>query len=161
MMLLASACILAWTSSHGVIEAVEFEDPVTEQRYQDLIAELRCLVCQNQNLADSDAALAKDLRRKTAEMLRQGMSDQEILGYMSERYGDFVLYRPQFTAVTALLWVGPFVLLAFSVWAILVPVRRRQAEDKNSEVLDEDQRKKIKDLLEGSPDLNTPSDSKE
>ena len=101
--------------SQAAIEATQFESSELEKRYQGLIAELRCLVCQNQNLADSDAELAKDLRRKTTEMLKAGHTDQQILDFMQERYGDFVLYRPPFNSTTAILWLGPFILLLFAV----------------------------------------------
>jgi len=81
------------SSSLAVVEQeVIFDNPKTEKRYKSLIAELRCLVCQNQNLADSDAELAKDLRRKTVEMLKTGASDDDVRTYMSDRYGDFVLF---------------------------------------------------------------------
>ncbi|MEM7358734.1 MAG: cytochrome c-type biogenesis protein [Pseudomonadota bacterium] len=138
------------TPATAVIEETQFDDPILEQRYQDLIAELRCLVCQNQNLADSDADLAKDLRRKTAEMLRAGDSDEEILEYMRERYGDFVLYRPPFNLSNAILWIGPFLLLFLVAVVLLVRIRRRQlsaAQPKTDELGDE-QRQKIRELLE-------------
>jgi len=75
------------------------------------VNELRCLVCQNQNLAGSDADLARDLRRETYDMLNEGKSQQQVIDFMVERYGDFVLYRPQFKSTTYLLWLGPFLLL--------------------------------------------------
>jgi cytochrome c-type biogenesis protein CcmH len=82
-----------------------------EADYNQLINELRCLVCQNQNLAGSDADLARDLRRETYDMLSQGKSQQQVVDFMVARYGDFVLYRPQFKSTTYLLWLGPFLLL--------------------------------------------------
>ena len=89
----------------------EFESDEQQQLYNRLIVELRCLVCQNQNLADSNAELATDLRKKAAEMVQQGKSYDEIIDFMVERYGDFVIYRPPFKAKTLVLWIGPFVLL--------------------------------------------------
>ena len=142
--------------SHAVVEQVEFADQQTADRYKDLIAELRCLVCQNQNLADSDADLAKDLRRKTAEMLRAGKSDQDILDYMRDRYGDFVLYRPPFNSMTAILWLGPFILLLMVVIGIVIYIRHRQQHEllKPTHANDEEQRTKVRNLLRDAPQLD-------
>ena len=142
--------------SYAAIEAVQFDDPVTLQRYQSLIAELRCLVCQNQNLADSDAGLAKDLRRKTAEMLEQGKTDQEILDYMSDRYGDFVLYRPPFNLGTALIWLGPFVLLLLVGTGLLLSIRRRNQQNalSGAPTIDQQQRDEVRAILDNAPDLD-------
>ncbi len=113
------------------IEAYEFESAQMEADYKKLIDELRCLVCQNQNLSGSDADLARDLRRETYEMLQQGKSPQQVVEFMVERYGDFVLYRPQFKSTTYLLWLGPFLLLLFVLYLL---VRRLRAADKPVEV---------------------------
>jgi len=102
--------------AHAVVEVSQFENAEQESRYKDLIAELRCPKCQNQNLLDSDAPIAADLRRKTRSLIEQGKSNTEIKNYMSDRYGDFVLYKPRFTAATAFLWVGPFALLLVVVF---------------------------------------------
>ncbi len=110
----------------AAIEAYEFETAEMEDDYNQLIYELRCLVCQNQNLADSDADLAKDLRRETYTMLQQGKSPQEVIDFMVQRYGDFVLYRPQFKSSTYMLWLGPFILLV--VVLVLVVMRLRAGE---------------------------------
>src|SRR5690349_23959340 len=91
--------------------APEAADPALEARMVRITSELRCLVCQNQTIADSNAGLAVDLRRETREMLKQGKSDAEVVDYMTARYGDFVLYRPPLRAKTALLWFGPALLL--------------------------------------------------
>ena len=94
-------------------------DPQQEARYQGLIAELRCLVCQNQTIAESSAPLAVDLRNQVKTQILAGRSQAEIVGYLTDRYGDFVLYRPPFKASTALLWLGPFLLLLGGlVWAL-------------------------------------------
>ncbi len=119
---------LALTPAFAAIEAHDFQTPEQEQRYQHLIEELRCLVCQNQNLADSNADLAKDLREQVYTMIRQGATDQEIVDYMVNRYGDFVLYRPPFKKSTAALWIGPFVILAIGVLVVTLYVRRRRRE---------------------------------
>jgi cytochrome c-type biogenesis protein CcmH len=100
-------------------------DPVLEARMLTITAELRCLVCQNQTIADSHADLAVDLRQQVREMLQKGMSDQQVTDYMTERYGDFVLYRPPFKSSTALLWIGPGVLLVVGLLVLGLVLRRR------------------------------------
>jgi len=105
-------CLVGWLAPvQASIEAYQFESAEMEADYNQLINELRCLVCQNQNLAGSDADLARDLRRETYDMLSQGKSQQQVIDFMVARYGDFVLYRPQFKSTTYLLWLGPFLLL--------------------------------------------------
>jgi cytochrome c-type biogenesis protein CcmH len=101
-------------------------DPALEARMMAMAAELRCLVCQNQTIADSHADLALDLRQQIREMLAKGQTDREIMDYMTQRYGDFVLYRPPFKATTALLWMGPAALMVFALGALVVVLRRRQ-----------------------------------
>ena len=105
--------------------APEAADPALEARMARITAELRCLVCQNQTIADSNAGLAVDLRRETRELLRQGKSDAEIVAYMTARYGDFVLYRPPLKPTTALLWFGPATMLAIGAAVLLLVLRRR------------------------------------
>ncbi|MFO1297072.1 MAG: cytochrome c-type biogenesis protein [Rubrivivax sp.] len=100
-------------------------DPELEARVLKLTAELRCLVCQNQTIADSHADLAVDLRNQVREMLRQGKSDADVLAYMTARYGDFVLYRPPLKESTALLWLGPGLLVAGGFVALVLVLRRR------------------------------------
>lgn len=100
------------------VAAAEFT-PTEEARYQALISQLRCLVCQNQTIAESNAPLAEDLRRQVANMMLAGQSDDEILAYLTQRYGDFVLYKPPVKRSTWVLWVGPFVLL---MGALLIPL---------------------------------------
>lgn len=119
------------TSSLAIaaIEQVEFDSPKLHERYKSLISELRCVVCQNQNLADSDAPLAKDLRTIAADMLREGASDEAIKTFMRERYGDFVLYNPPFNAWTAFLWLGPIIVLLAVLAAIFIHIRRRQQDE--------------------------------
>jgi cytochrome c-type biogenesis protein CcmH len=106
------------------------QDPELERRAMALSNELRCLVCQNQTIADSNAPLAEDLRNQVREKMREGASDSEIIGFMVARYGDFVLYRPPFKATTLLLWLGPLLLLAIgSVVLLRRLLHRRSAED--------------------------------
>jgi cytochrome c-type biogenesis protein CcmH len=102
-------------------------DPALEARMHQIAVELRCLVCQNQTIADSNAPLALDLRNQVREMVKRGDSQQQIVDYMTARYGDFVLYRPPVKSTTALLWFGPFVLLVVGV-AVFVLVLRRRAK---------------------------------
>ncbi|MGD9951269.1 MAG: cytochrome c-type biogenesis protein [Burkholderiales bacterium] len=109
-------------------------DPALDKRAAALSHELRCLVCQNQTLAESNAPLAVDLRGKIREQLAAGASEQDVIDFMVARYGDFVLYRPPFKASTVALWVGPFLLLvvgALVLWRQLV--RRRSAETRLSD----------------------------
>ena len=123
--LLAAGWLAVAPLSAPASEPRSFPSPELADRYRGLVEELRCLVCQNQTIADSNADLARDLRDKVDEMLRAGRSDEEILAYMVARYGNFVRYRPPFDAATALLWCGPFVLAAAALIWLLVRVRRR------------------------------------
>ena len=101
-------------------------DPALEARVMSLAVELRCLVCQNQTIADSHADLAVDLRQQIREMLAKGQSEDQIRQFMTDRYGDFVLYKPPFKPATALLWVGPPLLLAGALIGLYLMLRRRQ-----------------------------------
>jgi cytochrome c-type biogenesis protein CcmH len=113
-------------------------DPVIEQRMVKLAEDLRCLVCQNESLAGSHAELAEDLRREIREQMKAGKSDQEVIAYLTERYGDFVLYRPPFKPVTWLLWLGPVLFLGIGGGAWFMTLRRRRdvqtvpLDEKNS-----------------------------
>ena len=111
---------------HAAIEAYEFETAQMEADYTKLIHELRCLVCQNQNLSGSNSDLAKDLRKQTHEMLSQGNTPDQVVKYMTDRYGDFVLYRPPLKTGTLLLWFGPFLLLALVLLLVIKAMRKRQ-----------------------------------
>ena len=102
------------------------DNPQVEARLKHLAVELRCLVCQNQTLADSNAPLAEDLRREVREMIAKDMSDREIIDFLVQRYGDFVLYRPPWKASTTLLWLGPFLLLIAGATALVLVLRKRQ-----------------------------------
>jgi len=101
------------------------DDPVLEARVMRIAAELRCLVCQNQTIADSHADLAQDLRRQVREMIQQGRSDAEIIDFMTARYGDFVLYRPPLKGTTWLLWFGPALLLVGGLAVLVMVLRKR------------------------------------
>ncbi|MGQ0525500.1 MAG: cytochrome c-type biogenesis protein [Betaproteobacteria bacterium] len=104
------------------------DDPVIEQRMSEIASELRCLVCQNQTIVDSNAPLAVDLRNQIREQLKQGRSTREIMDYMVARYGDFVLYRPPFKATTVLLWSGPLLLMLLGLVVMVHRIRRRRAD---------------------------------
>jgi len=103
------------------------DDPVIEQRLVNLAEDLRCLVCQNESLAGSHAELAEDLRREIREQMKAGKDDQEVIAYLTERYGDFVLYRPPFKPITWLLWLGPVLFLGIGGGAWYMTLRRRRA----------------------------------
>ena len=123
--LLLIALVALGASAFGQSSEVVRPDAMTEQRLKVLAEELRCLVCQNQTIADSNAPLALDLRNQIRGQIAAGRSDTEIRAYMVDRYGDFVLYRPPFKAATAMLWIGPFALLALGIGVAVARVRRR------------------------------------
>lgn len=123
-------------------------DPAIEPRVMRIAQELRCLVCQNETLADSRAELALDLKQRIREQLKAGRTDEQVTGFMVERYGDFVLYRPPFRATTALLWVGPFLLLFGIVSGLVIYVRRRRSALAQGD-LSAEQRARVQVLLEG------------
>ncbi|MFZ5723968.1 MAG: cytochrome c-type biogenesis protein [Pseudomonadota bacterium] len=104
-----------------------FETPEQQARFEALIAELRCPKCQNNNLADSNAPIARDLRQRTYELVREGRSNDEIVTYLKARYGDFITYRPPFNAVTLLLWLGPLLVLLAALVVLMLRLRRRPA----------------------------------
>ena len=132
------------SAGHASIEAYQFDTPEMESDYNQLINELRCLVCQNQNLSGSDADLARDLRRETYEMLKAGKSQQQVIEFMVARYGDFVLYRPQFKSNTYLLWLGPFLLLL----VVLILVLRRFRNSNEAISVDAESLQQARQLLE-------------
>lgn len=107
------------------LEGFDFSGPVDETRYKDLIGEVRCLVCQNQSLADSDAELAHDLRLEVYEQMQQGKTNEEVVDFLVARYGDFVLYKPPFRPSTYLLYIGPFILLALGIFMLIKNIRQR------------------------------------
>ena len=122
-------------------------DPVLEKRVMRLAEELRCLVCQNQTLADSNAPLAEDLRNQLREKMREGKSDREVVDFLVERYGDFVLYRPPLKATTLLLWFGPLLLLAAGFAVLVRSIRRRR--DATAAEIGAADRKRAAELLAG------------
>ncbi len=139
-------------NSYAGVEYKKFDTPEQEQAYKILIEELRCLVCQNQTIADSNAELAQDLRRQVYEMLQQGKSKEEIADFMTQRYGDFVLYNPPFKAKTGLLWLGPVVFLIIGLVVLFLYSRKKKlqpeqilSEQENHEL--EEKKAKARALL--------------
>ena len=122
---LAGALAIASTTSSFAIDPLPFKDRAQEVRFQNLAKQLRCLVCQNQDLADSDADLAKDLRKQVFDMMQSGKSDAEIKEYLVARYNDFVLYDPPLKPGTLLLWFTPVVLVVIGVFVLAGILRRR------------------------------------
>jgi len=120
-----------------------------ERRLQKLSHELRCLQCQNQTLADSPAGLAEDLRREIRVQMRAGKSDEEIIAFLTARYGDFILYRPRVTPATYLLWFGPFVILLLGLFVLFRYIRQRRDSIAEKPLTDDD-RRRAKELLAAS-----------
>jgi len=128
---------------------IVFEDAQVEEDYLELAEELRCLVCQNQNLIDSNADLADDLRREVAKMLKQGKNKEQVTEFMVDRYGDFVLYNPPMKPSTWLLWGGPFVLMFWGVFVMLRKINAaKSVKDDDSSELSEQDKEKLKAILE-------------
>ncbi|HEU5238453.1 MAG TPA: cytochrome c-type biogenesis protein [Pyrinomonadaceae bacterium] len=147
-LLLAIVCgLLFWSGNPlSAKEAQPNEDPKIEQRMKNLTEQLRCLVCQNETLADSRADLAEDLRKQIREQMRAGKSDQEILAFLTERYGDFVLYKPPVKKTTYLLWFGPFVLLIAGT-GVLYRYLKNRREMIQEKPLTAAERKRAEELL--------------
>jgi cytochrome c-type biogenesis protein CcmH len=145
--LLAALLLAAAGSAFGQASEIARPDAATEARLKALAEELRCLVCQNQTIADSNAPLAVDLRNQIRGQIGQGRSDEQIRDYMVERYGDFVLYRPRFHANTALLWLAPPLLVLGGLGAFIVVVRRRRAAAAATEEMPARRRKELEALL--------------
>ena len=136
---------LSFSVSASSIQAYSFDNKEQEKAYQSLIDDLRCLVCQNQNIAESNAELAKDMRRKTYEMVKQGKSEKEISAFMVTRYGDFVLYRPPFEPMTWLLWFGPLIIFIIGL-IFVVRFMKLQNAAAQVESLSEEDVERIKSL---------------
>ncbi len=123
--LMAGLFLLLLVGTSGAIDPMPFRDAHEERRFGALLAELRCMVCQNQSLADSDAGLARDLRGEVFELMRNGKSDAEIREFLVSRYGDFVLYRPPVRGATLALWFGPVLVLTGGALLLVTTLRRR------------------------------------
>jgi len=134
-------------SLHAKIEVREFTDAAQERRYHKMVDELRCLVCQNQNLADSNSQLAQDLRDRVYTMIKTQKTDQQVIDYMVERYGKFVLYNPPLDPITSILWIGPFLLLLVGVVFLLLNIKKQSKTKPTS--LSEADHERSRQLLEG------------
>ena len=126
-LLLLSLASDACAQVRGSSEPLVFGSEEEQLRFNELATELRCLVCQNQNLADSDATLAHDLRQEVFEMMQDGLDDDQIKQFLVDRYGDFVLYKPPVKANTLVLWAGPAILLLAGALAVFLSIRRRNS----------------------------------
>mgnify|MGYP001817316650 CR=1 FL=1 len=143
--LLVVFMMLSVSVQAGSIEAYSFDNREQEKIYHSLIEDLRCLVCQNQNIAESNSELAKDMRRKTHEMVLQGKSEKEISAFMVTRYGDFVLYRPPFEPMTWLLWFGPLIIFAIGL-IFVVRFMKSQNAAATADSLSEEDIERVKNL---------------
>lgn len=131
------------------------EDPVLEKIVNEIADELRCLVCQNQTIADSDADLAVDLKSQVRDMVREGKTQDEIIDYMVQRYGDFIRYRPPMKASTYLLWVGPFLLLFVGITVLILNLRKRRLlTSEQDEVLSPEESDRLTQLLKTEEEKN-------
>lgn len=131
------------------IDTHSFSNSEQQATYESLTTELRCLVCQNQTIADSNADLAKDLRQQIVDLLQQGKSKQEIIRFMTDRYGDFILYRPAFNATTGLLWLAPILFLLIGLSTITLFIRSKKTANT---IIDNDKLAKARDLLQQGDD---------
>lgn len=125
-LLIVLTLLFSFSATYAAVEIKKFDNEQQEQRYNYIIDELRCLVCQNQNIAGSNAGLAQDLRKQVHKMIMAGEDDEAIFDFMVTRYGDFVLYRPPFKASTFFLWVGPFIIFAFGLFVLIRFIRQRK-----------------------------------
>jgi cytochrome c-type biogenesis protein CcmH len=141
--LLLAFCAALSGGAHAA--EAQVPDPQLDKRVMDVAQELRCLVCQNQTIADSNAPLAVDLRNQIREQLAKGATERDVVDFMVARYGDFVLYRPPFKASTVALWLGPFVFLILGAWILLRRISRRRAAQSP---LSEAERARAAKLLE-------------
>jgi cytochrome c-type biogenesis protein CcmH len=150
LLLLLLAFLAAPLPADVTLESFTFPTPEQEEQFRQLIGQLRCLVCQNETLADSDADLAHDLRQEIYEMKKSGKSDQEVIDYLVKRYGDFVLYKPPVKPSTYLIWYGPFVLLGVaSVLLVRAVGRQRQVDEP---AISAEERKRLDQLLGNGAD---------
>ena len=140
--------------AHAAIDTYEFANDAERDRFRELTKELRCPKCQNQDIADSNAPIATDLRREIYRMLGEGKDNQQILDFMVARYGDFVLYKPALTSKTAVLWFGPLALLVggLVVIGVIVGRRRRTGQTESSDTLSVEERKRLDTLLDKTKD---------
>jgi cytochrome c-type biogenesis protein CcmH len=151
----ALACAVA-LCAWGQADEVAKPDAKVEARLKEVAEELRCLVCQNQTIADSEAPLAVDLRNEMRAQIAQGWTDEQIRRYMVERYGDFVLYRPPLKATTVLLWIGPFALLLVGAAILVFIARSRRRAAAGVPQPSPERTREIAAMLEAAPDRDLP-----
>ncbi|WP_369601776.1 cytochrome c-type biogenesis protein [Hahella sp. SMD15-11] len=155
---LTAVCLLWVLTAQAAIDAYEFKSDADLERYERLTYELRCPKCQNNNIRDSNAPIAKDLRREVYRMINEGKTDEEIIQFMLDRYGQFVLYRPPLNGTTSLIWFGPLVVLILALggvgWAVRRKARQSDAQDVS---LTEEEAERLKALLEDTDKRSTPS----
>lgn len=123
---LASLLLLLSFAAHA-IDPIEFRTPDEERRFKSIVRELRCLQCQNESIAESHAQIARDLRRQVIEQLREGRSDDEIRSFMTDRYGEFVLYRPPMEPRNLVLWLAPLFMAVIGIALLLLEMKKRRA----------------------------------
>ncbi len=149
---LLSVCLFVATAACAQTPLTN--DPALEARVKALSSELRCLVCQNQTVADSDSMVARDMRDQVRAQFVAGKNETEIKHYMTERFGDFVLYKPTFKTSTLLLWLGPFFVLALGLLALIRSVRKKQVAPMSSGTLSDAERKRARELLSSSDHIS-------
>jgi cytochrome c-type biogenesis protein CcmH len=135
LLLACLLCVAGSAAVHAIDKEIAFADPALNERYLNLIREIRCPLCQNESIADSEAPVAADLRREVRRLMGEGSSDDEIKDFLSARYGDFVLYRPRLNEATWALWAGPFLFLVIGgivFWRILRARRAQPMDDEDA-----------------------------
>ena len=159
IVLIFFALVFACDKAFAVIETYEFDSDVQRQRYQSFIEEMRCPKCQNQNLAGSDSPISADLRNEIYEAIKAGKSDREIVDFMVERYGDFILYRPRVSPVTYVLWGSPVALLIIGIIVLIIILRRRRQLSlvQASQELNVDEQARLESLLEFDKNYPQPN----
>lgn len=146
-------------SSLAAIDTYEFADEQTRERFHQLNGELRCPKCQNQSLGDSNSPIATDLRREVYRLLKEGKSDREIKDFLVARYGEYILYRPELSSHTLMLWLAPVFLLLIGLVVVLVLVKRRRSTVQSA-TLDVNEQKNLKALLDASETSNEVESNK-
>lgn len=155
MLRFISALLVFWSlTAHAVIETYQFDTPELRDRYHVFVKELRCPKCQNQNLEDSNAGVAADLRREVHRLLHEGYSDDEIYDYMVARYGEFVLYRPRASGITLYLWLAPAILLMLAIGTVAMIVKRssQQRDELSSDAASRERLKRVLNSVEEESD---------
>jgi len=153
--LLLAASLAGSLAGAFTLEEFKFDSPAQEQEFRELTGKLRCLVCQNESLAASQADVAQDLRKKVYAMMQEGKDQDAIVAFLVDRYGDFVLYQPPFKPSTYLLWIGPFLAIGAGGWLLLRALRRKKTEPEQA--LSADERARLDRLLAAGSDPKDPA----